>query len=346
MANPEVTTALPRPESSHPPQHLEATPPAVEAISGTTSEGSETLRVDLTKQNLVSGLASYSSTSHSHSPRSLNSPANPSALESKVASGVVVPSEAYGSSSSSSSLSSSAEQQLVLTAAAGGIAIPTSPVNVVTPANLSTTSSSIDAVLNSSAHHSSAPQKRFTAVNVNRKFLEKSSTAASAPAAPVTTGAKHGNQTHSCTLTSFTPARSILLFHNLLQIAQPPAPHSRLVTTKLTLLAQASHTSMVWRSAASSTPSSSGSTPAAQPTGPSPPLSQSAAASHGRTAPQASTSVSTKQSGNASKGSSQPSKAWGARHLGNNAVVSNGGVVEFPTAAEAASSKLISFRMI
>ena len=53
-----------------------------------------------------------------------------------------------------------------------------------------------------------------------------------------------------------------------------------------------------------------------------------------------------KQSGNASKASSQPSKAWGARNLGNNAVMSNGGVVEFPTAAEAASSKLVRFRTI
>lgn len=217
MANPEVTAALPRPESSQPPQHPEATPPAVETISGTTSEGSETLRVELAKQNSVSGFASHSNlhvsptSHHHHSPRSVNSSSNApprlsAALESKVASGVVVPSGAHGSSSSA--------EQLVLTA--GGIPIPASSVNVVAPTNLSITSSSIDGTLNSSAHHSSAPQKRFTAVNVNRKFLEKSSTA-SVPAAPVTTGAKHGNQTNSCMLSSFSLTPSCTITHYSLQ---------------------------------------------------------------------------------------------------------------------------------
>ena len=118
-------------------------------------------------------------------------------------------------------------------------------------------------------------------------------------------------------------------------IAQLPTPHSRLVTTKLTSLTQAPHTSAVWRSATSSTPSSSGSTPAAQATGSSPSLTQPATAGYGKTAPQASTSAYTKQGG-----ASQPSKAWGVRnHSHHNMVVSNGGVVEFPTAAEAASSK-------
>jgi len=197
MAHLEVAAALPRPESSsHPPQHPEATPPAVETISGPTSEGSGTLH-DLTRHNSISSLVNHSTLSRtSHSPRSeSSSPANItspslSAQESRIASGVVVPfDDAHRSSST----------ELVAIPPSIGTPPPMSSANASSGNPSTTTTSLIDGISNSSIHHSSAAPKRFIAVNVNRQFLEKSSTASSVPTAPVTTGAKLGNQTHSCT---------------------------------------------------------------------------------------------------------------------------------------------------
>lgn len=211
MANPEVTAALPRPESLHPPQHLEATPPTVETISGTTSEGSETLR-DPTRHNSVSGHVNHSTLSRtSHSPRSENSPANNasprlSAQESRIASGVIVASDVHRASSSS------AEQCTIPHSAGTPLSLS---ANVVAPANLSIPSSSIDGIFNGSPHHSSTAPKRFTAVNVNRKFLEKSSsTASSVPAVPVTTGAKLANQTNLCTQLPFFDVPFLKCLHD------------------------------------------------------------------------------------------------------------------------------------
>lgn len=187
-----------------------------------------------------------------------------------------------------------------------------------------------------------ATHKRFATVNINKKFLEKSSAATSIPVAPVqhvkpgtpSAPSVAGNLPHS----SRGVEEELYSLYSSIYIAapQPAAHHSRLVTTKLTSLAQATaaHPSTVWTRASSTSSVPPSTAPSANPI------------PGGLAQPQVGLGKATLK--RPVLGSAPPSsdvssqsagKAWTSSKLPPTTSRINGGTIEFPTAAEAAGGK-------
>lgn len=201
MAQSEVTATLPRPESSELEVRHESAPPAVDVNPGTTPEGQDPTAshsIDPPLSNLVanpheesnpfgpSPFPTKSSTSNSptvSAPELASIPNGKSTPEPRIAS----PSKPLDSTTTSGHADSSSNEE------------PPHSASSAQPTPMPTLFSSSGESLTPSTgpSSSSAPPRRFTAVNVNRKFLEKSATSA-VPSAPSPSGPKPTSVSHSC----------------------------------------------------------------------------------------------------------------------------------------------------
>ncbi|KAF8312013.1 hypothetical protein DL93DRAFT_2229326 [Clavulina sp. PMI_390] len=311
MAQSEEPTTLPRLESPQLTAPLAQAPPALDAISGSTPEGQDqsqsnpqestisTPWADPTTLNAGRAIDSLSQppTSVSSTPNGMN-PLGSSEKPSVSDQGPQSLSGHVDSAPTTSKLAHPFSGQPPLQA---GTTTPTSmssnPPTPVEPASHA-----------AAASPSPVPTKRVAAVkpmNVNRMFLGKTATTA-APAAPAPSGVKSTTTPQSQT--------------------QPTPPHSRLVTAKLTGIAQTSASpTAVWKSPSSSVPSTSASTPALQ---------------HAQPNFSAPIGSSTTKPGPPTKpSSSHPGKVWSANSGPPSAILPNGAAREFPTAAEVANIK-------
>ncbi|KAI6153373.1 hypothetical protein BKA82DRAFT_3970058 [Pisolithus tinctorius] len=182
---------------------------------------------------------------------------------------------------------------------------------------------------NSSSHTAfpNLPPKKFSAVNINKKFLQKTSTTSSAPSAA---------SSHLSIVKSGSPAPR--------PIVQPSGSHSRLVTAKLTSTPQLSATAgPSWSRPSSAAPSATSTTPTpsnAQQPLPSVPVPPAPQLPHvGKVIqPQprstaSSTALLTKKDGLPTKPAWRNSKPSSGVSFTDNAV-------DFPTAAEVAQGQL------
>lgn len=343
MAQSEATATLPRPESSELETRHESAPPAVDAVPGTTPEGLGSIKNHSMDPSLSSLVANPDQESNLSGTSPF--PTKSSASTSPTVSAMELASLSNGTSAAEPNLTSSSKTHDSTTTSghADSASIRAQPhsTSSAQPSLIPAMHSSGDSLIPPTGPSSGAPPRRFTAVNVNRKFLEKSATSA-VPSAPSPSGSKTANASHSCMFLNFAAGIDFpiyLHYNRSPNTAQLQPQPSRLITAKLTSIAQAASPSAVWKSAGSSAPSSSASTPAGQPpSSTSSFFAQSAAPGHSKlVSSHASASLKLGSSGKPS--SSQPAKAWGAKNGTNSVSTGNGAIVEFPTAAEAANSE-------
>jgi serine/arginine repetitive matrix protein 2 len=184
----------------------------------------------------------------------------------------------------------------------------------------------------------SSHPKRFSAVNINKKFLEKNSSAsASNQPSPSSVVAKPGGTVCESSIFIFYRVNLEPRTNPARPAVQPSASHSRLVTTKLTATPPySSNSGSSWSRPSSATPPapSSSSQSNAPPPGPlisAPQLPQAGKVIQPQ--PRATTSNAS-ASGSQKDGSGNSKPAWG--NLRNAAPPAQTTTTDFPTAAEVA----------